>query len=113
MAPNPQEPAAERQADRLSALLALHEVALDSMAHGLCVFDAALRVALFNRRYLEIFNLSPGVIRAGLPYRAMIDHSAERGNLTPDEIEPFWRERHAKLMRREPFAVQRRLPSGI
>ena len=27
------------------------------MAHGLCMVDAAQRLTLYNRRFLEIFNL--------------------------------------------------------
>src|SRR3984893_5995193 len=76
---------------------ALHRAALDAMAHGLCVFDAEWRVALFNRRYLEIFNLSAEAIRPGLSYRDMLAHSCARGNLAPEAVEAFWRERRKLL----------------
>src|SRR5215470_8322860 len=105
-------PAGPRPPDGSSALLALHRAALDAMAHGLCVFDAEWRIALFNRRYLEIFNLSPDVIRPGLPYWDMLAHSCERGNFTPAAVEAFWRERREQLMRRVPFSLRRRLPRG-
>src|SRR5215469_15668520 len=104
--------AAKRPQKGPSALLALHRAALDAMAHGLCVFDAEWRVALFNRRYLEIFGLSPEVIRPGLSYRDMLAHSCERGNLAPDAVEGFWRERRKLLERGEPFTSRRQLPSG-
>jgi diguanylate cyclase (GGDEF)-like protein/PAS domain S-box-containing protein len=107
-----EESADGRLADRLSALLALHEAALDTMAHGLCVFDAEWRIALFNRRYLEIFNLSAEVIRPGLSYRAMLAHSCERGNLTSDVLEEFWHERRDTMLRGDAFSVCRKLPSG-
>jgi diguanylate cyclase (GGDEF)-like protein/PAS domain S-box-containing protein len=113
MARKAEQPAKNRRADGLSALLALHEAALDAMAHGLCVFDAEWRIAVFNRRYLEIFNLSEGVIRPGLSYRDMLAHSAERGNLEPEAVEAFWRERRDLLTRRAPFSLCRRLPHGI
>src|ERR1700758_525483 len=90
-------PADNRPPDGADALLALHRAALDAMAHGLCVFDANCRIALYNRRYLEIFDLSPEVIRPGLSYREMLAHSAARGNLTPEAVEPFWRERRKLL----------------
>src|ERR1051326_3330967 len=80
---------------------------------GLCAFDAEWRIALFNRRYLEIFNLSPEVIRPGLSYREMLAHSCERGNLAPDAVEAFWRERRKLLQRGAPFTSCRELPSGI
>ncbi len=52
-------PAENRPPDGASALLALHQAALDAMAHGVCVLDADWRIAVVNRRYLEIFDLSP------------------------------------------------------
>src|ERR1043166_344639 len=105
-------PAAHRPPDGPGAL-ALHRAALDAMAHGLCVFDAEWRIALFNRRYLEIFNLSPEVIQPGLSYREMLAHSCERGNLAPDAVEAFWRERRKLLQGGAPFTSCRALPSGI
>src|SRR5262249_42322013 len=94
------------------APLALHRAALDAMAHGLCVFDAEWRIALFNRRYLEIFDLSPEVIRPGLSYREMLAHSSARGNLSSDAVEAFWRERRALLKGGAAFEACRKLPSG-
>jgi PAS domain-containing protein len=106
-------PAGPRPPDGSGALLALHRAALDAMAHGLCVFDAELRIALFNRRYLEIFNLLPEVVRPGLPYREMLAHSCERGNLAPDAVEAFWRERRKLLQAGATFTCCRALPSGL
>jgi diguanylate cyclase (GGDEF)-like protein/PAS domain S-box-containing protein len=105
-------PAEHRPPDGPDAL-ALHRAALDAMAHGLCVFDAQWRIALFNRRYLEIFNLSPEVIRPGLSYRDMLAHSCARGNLAPEAVEAFWRERRKLLQSGKPFTSCRELPSGI
>src|SRR5205807_7071882 len=106
-------PAENRPPDGPGALLALHRAALDAMEHGLCVFDAEWRIALFNRRYLEIFNLSPDVIRPGLSYRDVLAHSCARGNLAPDAVEAFWRERRKLLQSGEPFTCCRELPSGL
>jgi diguanylate cyclase (GGDEF)-like protein/PAS domain S-box-containing protein len=112
MAKSAERPAESRRADGPSALLALHQAALDAMAHGLCAFDADWRVALFNRRYLEILDLSPDVVRPGLPFRELLAHSSERGNVDPAELEAFWQERREWLTRREPFSLRRRLPRG-
>ncbi|HEV2958084.1 MAG TPA: PAS-domain containing protein, partial [Xanthobacteraceae bacterium] len=103
---------AEKPPDGASSLLALHQAALDAMAHGVCVLDADWRIALVNRRYLEIFNLSPEVIRHGLPYRDALAHSCARGNLPLDALEAFCRERGALLERGAPFELCRKLPCG-
>ncbi|MBV8752985.1 MAG: PAS-domain containing protein [Hyphomicrobiales bacterium] len=94
------------------ALLALHQAALDAMAHGVCVLDADWRIAVVNRRYLEIFKLSPEVIRPGLPYYEALAHSCERGNLPPEALDAFCSERRALLERGAPFEVCRNLPCG-
>src|SRR3989442_1467837 len=41
------------------AALALHQLALDTMAHGVCMFDAEHRAVLFNQQYLAMFDFSP------------------------------------------------------
>ena len=51
------------EAGRLKELLALHQAALESMAHGLCMVDAEQRLTLYNRRFIEIFNLLPEALR--------------------------------------------------
>ncbi len=100
------------EADRLEALLALHEVALDTMAHGLCMFDADHRVVLFNRRYIEMFNLSPEVVRPGVAFRDVLAHSAERGNFSPAALDAEWRKRWDRLVLGRPFSMHQPMPGG-
>ena len=95
------------------ALLALSRVALDSAAQGVCVYDADNRVVLFNRRFLELFNLSADVIRPGLTYHQMTEHSAARGNFPPERVEAICRERFALVAAGKPFSVRQEMPNGI
>ena len=74
---------------RLRQLLALHEAALDSMPHGLCVVDAEQRVVLFNARYLEMYDLAPEAVRIGMPFLELLHHSAERGNIFPTQVDEY------------------------
>ena len=60
------------EAGQLRQLVALHEAALDSMTHGLCVVDAEQRVVLFNARYLEMYDLSPETVRIGMPFLELL-----------------------------------------
>jgi diguanylate cyclase (GGDEF)-like protein len=57
----------------------LLDAALEHMAHGLCAYDADLRVILVNRRYLEIYALDPEEARAGTPMLELMRRSIERG----------------------------------
>ena len=70
------------QPDRLKDLLALHEAALASMSHGLSMVDADQRLVLFNKRFLEMYDLSSEVVRIGMPMADLIAHSAARGNFS-------------------------------
>ena len=40
--------------------------AVDNMSQGLCMFDAQGRIVLVNRRYIDMYRLSPQIVRAGL-----------------------------------------------
>ena len=95
------------------ALLALSRIALDSAAQGVCIYDADNRVVLFNQRFIELFNLSADVVRPGLTYRRLMEHSAARGNFPPDRVEPLCRERFALVAAGKPFSAQQEMPNGI
>ena len=47
----------------------LLDAALENMSQGLCLFDAQNRLEVFNRRYLEIFQLPPDRIKPGIAYQ--------------------------------------------
>ena len=93
-------------------LLALSRIALDSAARGICVYDADNRVVLFNRAFLELFNISADVVRPGLSYREVMEHSAARGNFAVDKVESICRERLALLAAGRRFSVHQEMPSG-
>ncbi len=46
------------------------------MSQGLCMFDAQTRIVARNVRYLEMYKLSPEVVRPGCSLREL---KAERG----------------------------------
>jgi diguanylate cyclase (GGDEF)-like protein/PAS domain S-box-containing protein len=95
------------------ALLALSRIALDSAAQGVCIYDTDNRVVLFNRRFLEMFNLSADAIRPGLTYQQVMEHSAACGNFSPERVEPICRERLALVAVGKPFSAQQEMPNGI
>ena len=93
-------------------MLALHEAALDSMAHGICVVDAEQRVALFNMRYVEMYDLAPETVRIGMPFLELLRHSAERGNLFQTQVDEYYRKRLDMMARGEPFRLIRQMSKG-
>jgi diguanylate cyclase (GGDEF)-like protein/PAS domain S-box-containing protein len=48
------------------------DTALNNMSQGLCMFDAAGRLVLFNQRYLEIYGFSPDDVRLGCTLEELV-----------------------------------------
>ena len=105
-----QESAAE--ASQLKELLALHEAALECMAHGLCMVDAEQRLTLYNRRFVEIFNLVPEAVQSGMPIAEVMRHSAMRGNFPLAQLDAVMRRRRNLMARGKPFRLERRMQDG-
>src|SRR5262249_40948890 len=60
------------------------EAAVNNMSHGLVMFDASERIVVCNQPYIEIFGLSPDVVKPGLSFRDLIRHRKELGSFTGD-----------------------------
>ncbi len=58
--------------------------ALDNMSQGLNMFDAQGRITLVNRRYVEMYKLSPDVVKAGCTLQQLIQHRKDTGLFTGD-----------------------------
>jgi diguanylate cyclase (GGDEF)-like protein/PAS domain S-box-containing protein len=102
----------EGSGGREQGLIELHQIALDAVTHGLSVFDADQRLVLFNRRFVELFDLTPEVVRPGLTMRGLLEHSAERGNFGGRDFASVWRRRAERLAGREAFDEVQDLADG-
>ena len=60
------------------------DTAVNNMTQGLLLFDAARRLIVCNRRYIEMYGLSPDVVKPGCSFRDVIRHRQETGSLTGD-----------------------------
>ena len=58
------------------------DMAVDNMSHGLLLFDASERIVICNRRYIEMYGLSPEVVKPGCTFRDLIRHRQEVGSFT-------------------------------
>ena len=101
-----------RYSDTLRTVLALHAIALEGMAEGLCVLDSELRVVLFNRRFGEMLDLPQGSVHIGAPLKAILahvhEHVLERGTHGGE----MWRDLANMFARRLSFHVDRRAARG-
>src|SRR6185312_9476435 len=53
--------------------------AIDNMSQGLNMFDAQTRIVLVNRQYLDMYKLSPDIVKPGCTLRELIEHRKETG----------------------------------
>jgi diguanylate cyclase (GGDEF)-like protein len=58
------------------------DAALNNMSQGLCLFDAGARIVVCNQQYLQMYNLSPAVVRPGCTLRELITHRKATGFFT-------------------------------
>ncbi len=58
--------------------------AINNMSQGLCMFDASTRIVILNRRYIEMYNLSPKIVKPGCTLRQLIEHRKDTGLFTGD-----------------------------
>jgi len=60
------------------------DTAVDNMSQGLLLFDSSERLVICNRRYVEMYRLSPDVVKPGLSFRDLIRHRVESGSFRGD-----------------------------
>ena len=59
--------------------------AINNMTQGLLLFDSWERLVVCNQRYIEMYGLSPRVIKPGCTFREVIAHRKARGSFVGDE----------------------------
>ena len=80
------------------------ETAINNMSQGLVMFDADERIVVCNDRYIEMYDLSRGIVKPGCTLTELFKHRAERGHLLRDP-EQYRAELLAKLSLRKRFDV--------
>jgi methyl-accepting chemotaxis protein len=58
--------------------------AMDSMAQGLCMFDAAERLVVCNKQYYEMYNLTPEDVQPGATLSEVLAKRVEKGTFARD-----------------------------
>src|SRR5689334_23583989 len=58
--------------------------ALNNMSQGLNMFDATGRILLLNTRYLQMYKLSPDVVKPGCTLKRLIEYRKETGLFSGD-----------------------------
>ncbi len=85
--------------------------AINDMSQGLLMFDAAERIVVCNRRYIEMYGLSPDVVKPGLALRDLLAHRLERGSFTGD-VDQYHRNLRAGLAETKAYSCTVQIGDG-
>src|ERR1043166_6066743 len=91
---------AKRAEEKLLVQKVQMDTAVNNMLHGLLMFDAQARLVLCNQRYIEMYRLSPEVVRPGCTLRELLDHRKDVGLFSGDP-EEYCREILAEVRKGE------------
>ena len=69
---------------RLEAERGQLDTALNNMIQGLVTFDASARLVTFNRRYIDMYNLSSEIVKPGCHFRDLMQHRKDSGSFAGD-----------------------------
>ena len=81
--------AQNKQFRRLATSEATVEAALNNMSQGLVMFDSSNRLVVCNQRYLEMYGLSPNIVKPGATLRELVEHRAATGSFCADDIKQY------------------------
>jgi diguanylate cyclase (GGDEF)-like protein/PAS domain S-box-containing protein len=60
------------------------DAAVNHMSQGLLLFDANERLLLCNRRYIEMYGLSPEIVKPGITLRELLEYRFSTGTFSSD-----------------------------
>jgi Na+/proline symporter/CheY-like chemotaxis protein len=100
---------ATEQARFNQALLA---TALENMSQGISVVDREFRLVAWNRRYAELFDYPPTLLRPGVPVADLIAHNLRRRGLSGPAVEAEVGKRLAHMRGGTPYVSERPFPNG-
>jgi diguanylate cyclase (GGDEF)-like protein/PAS domain S-box-containing protein len=67
----------------------LLDAALNNMVQGVNMFDAEGRLTLFNARYLQMYRLSPDVVKPGCSIRELVENRIKNGTFFATDPERY------------------------
>ena len=70
--------------ERLAAERRQLSIAVNNIPQGLVFYDASARIVICNQPYLEMFGLSPDVVKPGCTMQRLIAHRKETGSFDGD-----------------------------
>src|SRR6266567_414879 len=102
----------KRREEELDAQKRQFEMALTSITHGLCVFDADERLVMCNEPYLRMYGLSRDRVYPGIKVQDIVRQRTANGIYSGSSPEDYLRERVAVMAAGEPTVNVHHLSDG-
>lgn len=75
------------KAEKLAEQSLILDAALNNISQGLVMFDPQARMMIRNRRYVEMYGLSPDGVRPGCTLRELLEFRVATGTFCADKVE--------------------------
>jgi diguanylate cyclase (GGDEF)-like protein/PAS domain S-box-containing protein len=99
----------KRANSRLEVQNLLFDTALNNMSHGLCMWDADLRIIVCNNRFMEIYGFSEEVVKPGASLREVMHHSVAIGNHPGETVDDLYNSYLQELASRGSLTTEREI----
>jgi diguanylate cyclase (GGDEF)-like protein/PAS domain S-box-containing protein len=87
------------------------DAALNHMSQGLLLFDSNKRIAVVNRKYIEMYGVFPDVVKPGLSFSDLIRHRKATGSFHGD-VEQYCADIDAALAQGKATSLIAEVPGG-
>jgi len=91
----------------------LLQAGLDHIDQGISVFDRDLRLVGWNRRFIELIDLPPDMVRVGVPLEDFLRYNAERGEYGPGGVDELVADRVRAARTFVHHYLERTRPNGV
>jgi diguanylate cyclase (GGDEF)-like protein len=88
------------------------DAAVNNMSQGVVMFDSSARLVVCNKRYLEMFGLSPEKVEPGCTIKEVLDQRVATGGFSADGVETYRTELLASVAKGTTFSKITKLPDG-
>jgi len=109
---SPNDPVPDRADLSDAELGALTLASLDHLHEAISIVDQDLRLRVWNRRFIELLDFPPALVRVGLPFVELFRFNARRGEYGPGDPEAQVEERIRRVERFESRCFERTRPNG-
>jgi diguanylate cyclase (GGDEF)-like protein/PAS domain S-box-containing protein len=86
--------------------------AVDNIEQGIVMFDPAMRLVVWNARFLELTGIPPEIVSVGVSMPELFRFNAERGEYGPGDVDNLVEERMALASQRVAHRFEQVRPNG-